>query len=64
MDKKDNDNFFRSIPDDVFKKMKRSIEHYDKQSESSVEDEVPSEAFTTDMLITLSQKKLAEKKGK
>ena len=57
---KDRDNFFMPIPDDVFDEMQTAIENYDKNSDSYSHSE--DGALTTEMLIALSKKKLANQK--
>ncbi len=60
MNKKDI-NFFNPIPDDDFEKMQDAIEAYDKKSDSvEAEKRKEDEGLTTEMLIELSRKKLAE----
>ena len=60
MNKKDI-NFFTPIPDEDFENMQNAIEAYDKKSDSvEAEKREEDEGFTTEMLIELSRKKLAE----
>ncbi len=60
MNKKDI-NFFTPIPDEDFENMQNAIEAYDKKSDSvEAEKREEDEGFTTEMVIELSRKKLAE----